>query len=218
MASNNSPAQLLTQQHQHETARRAEHTRIIRIGAVVTLVDTETYEWFADWIRSDAGLLPAKYPRRLLVPRPGAIPHDDPEIPFVDPHHADNPLSEAHMVALDDTLRGMCGADQPCTFARYGGFLSDEGEKLACDRGLAPLSARLRYFVGAAALGECLFLDSVDDELGIFDQSFLWANDRSWFVSSMPDLAFAVIGCGDGLADRLLSSAALGAHEARQES
>lgn len=76
----------------------------------------------------------------------------------------------------------------------------------------------MRYFVGAAALGECLFLDSVDDELGIFDQSFLRANDRSWFVSSMPDLAFAVIGCGDGLADRLLSSAALGAHEARQES
>lgn len=76
----------------------------------------------------------------------------------------------------------------------------------------------MRYFVGAAALGECLFLDSVDDELGIFDQSFLWANDRSWFVSSMPDLAFAVIGCGDDLADRLLSNSTLAAYEAGQES
>lgn len=150
-----------------------------RIEAAATPVDAETYEWFADWVRSDAGLLPTRYPRQLIVPRPGAIPHDDPEIPFIDPIHADNPLSEAQMAALDGALIDACGADQPCTFARYGGFLSDESEKLARARGLAPLSARLKYFVGAAALGECLFLDSVDDELGIFDQSFLWANDRS---------------------------------------
>lgn len=176
-------------------------------------IDRQQCEWLTAWIRTGKGFLPSDYPRTIALLHPGTTETNDPEMPFRGSDAADENLSEEQAAILDQVLLGAFGPETQCNFGRYGGYLDASHQKELLEMGLTRVADRLIYYFGADKLSGCLFVQAAEDAFGFLAQSFLWADDRSWFISSEPDLAFTVIGCDDNLADRLLAEAKLGSRE-----
>lgn len=179
----------------------------------VKTVDSWQTQWFSEWIGVDEGFLPSPYPRSIALLHPGTLETDNPSLPFAGPNAADANLSSEQAEALDRALLDTFGPEIPCTFGRYGGYLDDSHRSELEEIGLTCVKGRLVYYLGAGQLSTCSFVDAELDASGFFTQSFLWADDQSWFVSSEPDLAFTIVGCDDKLANRLLKETVLSPRE-----
>lgn len=177
------------------------------------MVDSRQTEWFSNWTLADEGFLPSSYSRSIVLLHPGTMETNDPSMPFSGPDAADADMSDAQAKVLDQVLVETLDPETPCTFGRYGGYLDNSHRSELAERGLVRISNRLTYYLGSGPLSACSFTDAAKDAGGFLTQSFLWADDQSWFVSSEPDLAFTVVGCDDKLANRLLGESLLNPRE-----
>lgn len=153
----------------------------------------------------DEGFLPVRFARTVVVLHPGAEPTGQSDVPFAAPNPNNEVLTEAEQQAFDTAMLELLPASTPCKFALYGGFSSfREGKELE-RLGMKRIEGRLNFFVGEGELSKHLFRATDEAFGGFLPLSYLWAEDGSWFLASPPDLDFTAVGCGDEIAERLLS-------------
>lgn len=183
----------------------------LRVENKVIPVKSAQREWFERWLLADEGYLPAKFPQSVVLLHPGTVETGNSEKPFAGPPAVDEELSLEQALVLDRVLLSVLNPGTQCTSARYGGFVDKNHGADLIDSGYVRSVGHLIYYLSAGILAECSFSTAKDENCfdGLFPQSFLWPDDHSWFVSSMPDLDFTVIGCDEALAERLVAEPVL---------
>lgn len=170
-------------------------------------------EFFAAWLVRDRDFLPRKFPRAVAILHPGTVEVPDGEIPFLAPNPHDDDLDDDQAGALDGILLEFSDPTERCTVALYGGFMDERQSEGLIGAGLSRLEGRLVYFLGSAKLSQSLVLPLRETIDLILPVSCIWPETRDWFVASLPDLAFTVVGCSNQIADRLLEEPLLNTSE-----
>ncbi|MGO1592248.1 MAG: hypothetical protein ACTH1Z_02770 [Ancrocorticia sp.] len=186
---------------------------------MIERIDQGQAIWFSQWLRGSMGILPEGYARRVGILPSGTVPVPGAEVPFQAPDCNDDPPSDAQQEVIDHILLESIDPETPCCFAVYAYFpRQDWGVHYGFNQpeGTWYLAGDLHYVMFSAPLKEGLFGPIAQRWGDVFsiELSYLWPEDRSWFLSSPLDVAFATVGSDDDLlADKLLAQPILDAHE-----
>ncbi|MFT0848634.1 hypothetical protein VR010_12925 [Actinomycetaceae bacterium L2_0104] len=173
---------------------------------------------------TDHGLLPQHYAHQVVILHPETVPVLDKYPPFQAPNPYNAEASQEQQNSIDQLFLEIYDPTTPCSFVMYAGYFTknDWGLSAGFDEpdGTWVLGGRLNYVLFGAPLKESLFATTTErwDHVAFTELSYVWADDRSWFLACPPDLSFTLIGSdNETLADRLLAHPELNALEWTQD-
>ncbi|GAA2636102.1 hypothetical protein SMC26_39155 [Actinomadura fulvescens] len=191
--------------------------------------------WFAAWVaasaeQADGPPLPAAYERTIAVLHPGAEPATSGlTAPFHGPSSAEGHPSDTQKTVLDRILLTTTGPGAPACLASYDADPGSGTELLITSTGPGPASppdnavsadspgdsslddlaerasGHIAYLLVAGPLQDLVY--TAWEARWDYEQpvTMLWPADRTWCLSSDPDLSYTVVGCDETLAARLLA-------------
>ncbi|WP_067812706.1 hypothetical protein [Actinomadura kijaniata] len=195
--------------------------------------------WFAAWVaasaeQADGPPLPAAYDHTIAVLHPGAEPAtSDLTAPFLGPSSTEGHPSDGQKTVLERILLTTTGPDTPACLASYDADPGSGTDLIITSTGPGPasppddavspgspgepplddlaerVSGHIAYFLVAGSLQELLY--TAWEARWDYEQpvTVLWPADRTWCLSSDPDLSYTVLGCDHALAARLLAEPVL---------
>ena len=168
------------------------------------------------WALRGAGTayLPPGFQRSIVIMHPHTAHRPDrgaDAVPFGGRSSEEGSPSPAQQAVVRSLLLAASGLAAPATAALYDGTpgvpwpppLDEVGHRLV---------SHIEYAVVAGDLQELLASDWAAVS-GCEWPTWLWPDDRAWFLHSDPDSAFTVIGCGNALAEQILGEPPLRAVE-----
>lgn len=202
------------------------HPPVALPGIALMLTRIKQYEaaWFTQWRLYGEAFLPRHYARQIVVLHPGTVPVLDKYPSFQAPNPNDERASDIQQQIMDRTLLETFSPETPTCFGMYAGYFTknDWGVSRGFDEpdGTWVFAGNLPFILFGAPLKDATFaaIERRWENVFLTELSFIWPEDRSWFLASAPDLAFTLIGTDeDALAERLLGEPELNALEWMQD-